>query len=48
MDFAGFNAGFRQVFGTAENSETLARSTIQVAALVGPKFLIQLEVIAAK
>ena len=35
MDFPGVNEGFRQFFGTAENPNTVARSTFQVAALVG-------------
>lgn len=48
MDFAGFNAGFRDYFGTEENPNTLARSTVQVAALVAPYFLVELEVVAAK
>jgi 2-iminobutanoate/2-iminopropanoate deaminase len=48
MDFAGMNEGFRQFFGTAENPATVARSTVQVAALVGPQFLVEIEAIAAK
>lgn len=48
MDFAGANAGFREFFGTAANPETVARSTFQVAALVGPYYLIEIEAIAAK
>lgn len=48
MDFAGVNEGFRAFFGTAENPETVARSTFQVAALVGPHFLIEIEAIAAR
>lgn len=48
MDFAGANEGFRQFFGTAENPSTVARSTFQVAALVGPHYLIEIEAIAAK
>lgn len=48
MDFAGFNAGFREFFNTDENPNTLARSTVQVAALVRPYFLIELEVVAAR
>lgn len=48
MDFAGANAGFREFFGTAENPNTVARSTFQVAALVGPYFLIEIEAIAAR
>lgn len=48
MDFAGANAGFREFFGTADNPNTVARSTFQVAALVGPHFLIEIEAIAAR
>ena len=48
MDFAGVNEGFRQFFGTAENSQTVARSTFQVAALVGQHYLIEIEAIAVK
>ena len=48
MDFAGMNDGFKQFFGTAENPNTVARSTVQVAALAGPAFLVEIEVTAAK
>ncbi len=48
MDFAGANEGFRQFFGTAENPNTVARSTFEVAGLVGPYYLIEIEAIAAK
>ncbi len=48
MDFAGVNEGFRQFFGTAENVNTVARSTFQVANLVAPMFLVELEVTAVK
>jgi enamine deaminase RidA (YjgF/YER057c/UK114 family) len=48
MDFAGVNEGFREFFKTAENPNTVARSTFQVAGLVGPHFLIEIEAIAAK
>jgi enamine deaminase RidA (YjgF/YER057c/UK114 family) len=48
MDFAGVNEGFRAFFGTEENPSTVARSTFQVAALVGPHYLIEIEAIAAK
>lgn len=48
MDFAGVNEGFRQFFGTAETPVTVARSTFQVAGLVGPYFLIEIEAVAAK
>lgn len=48
MDFAGMNEGFKQFFGTAENPGTVARSTIQIAALAGPAFLVEIEATAAK
>ena len=48
LDFAGANDGFKQFFGTAENPTTVARSTFQVAALVSPVYLIEIEAIAAK
>ena len=48
MDFAGMNDGFKQFFATAENPNTVARSTIQVAALAGPAFLVEIEATAAK
>ena len=48
MDFAGVNEGFRAFFGTEENPETVARSTFQVAGLVGPHYLIEIEAVAAK
>lgn len=48
LDFAGANEGFKMFFGTAENPTTVARSTFQVGALVGPYFLIEIEAIAAK
>ena len=48
MDFAGVNEGFRTFFGTAENPETVARSTFQVAGLVGPHYLIEIEAVAAR
>ena len=48
MDFAGVNAGYREFFGTAENPNAVARSTFEVAGLVGPYFLIEIEAIAAR
>lgn len=48
LDFAGANDGFKQFFGTAENPTTVARSTFQVAALVAPMYLIEIEAVAAK
>ena len=48
MDFAGVNAGFREFVGTEENPLTTARSTFEVAGLVGPHFLIEIDAIAAR
>jgi enamine deaminase RidA (YjgF/YER057c/UK114 family) len=48
LDFAGFNAGYAQFFGTAENPAKPVRSTVQVAGLAGPYYLVELEVSAAK
>ena len=48
MDFAGMNDGFRRFFGSATNPETVARSTIQVSALAGPGFLVEIEAVAAR
>ncbi len=48
MDFAGFNDGYKQFFGTAENPNLVARSTVQVAALAGPAYLVEIEATAAK
>lgn len=48
IDFAGFNAGFKEFFGSADNANTVARSTFQVANLVAPMFLVELEVTAVK
>lgn len=48
MDFDGLNAGFEQYFNSPENPNTVARSAVQVAALAGPAFLVEIEVIAAK
>ncbi len=48
MDFAGMNEGFKMFFGTTENPNTVARSTVQVAALAAPAFLVEIEATAAK
>ncbi len=48
MDFGGMNEGFKMFFGTPENPGTVARSTVQVAALAGPAFLVEIEATAAK
>ena len=48
MDFAGMNAGYREFFGSTDNPERVARSTVQVAALVDPHLLVEIEATAAK
>ncbi|MET0401528.1 MAG: RidA family protein [Cystobacter sp.] len=48
MDFAGFNDGYKMFFGTAENPNLVARSTVQIAALANPNWLIEIEATAAR
>jgi 2-iminobutanoate/2-iminopropanoate deaminase len=48
LDFKGFNDGYKQFFGTTDQPNLVARSTVQVAALVAPQFLIEIEATAAK
>ena len=46
MDFAGMMEGYNSFFGTLENKP--ARVTMQVASLVGPTMLAEIEVQAAR
>ncbi|HEX7852373.1 MAG TPA: RidA family protein [Sphingobium sp.] len=48
QDFAGFQTAYRQFFGTAEQPNIVARSTVQVAGLANPGFLVEIEATAAK
>ena len=48
MDFAGMMAAYTQFYGTAEQPNKPSRATVQVAALAGPGYLVEIEVIAAK
>ena len=48
LDFAGLMAGYTKFFGTADQPNKPARSAMQVAALVVPGPLVEIEVIAAK
>jgi enamine deaminase RidA (YjgF/YER057c/UK114 family) len=48
MDFAGFNEGYKMFFGTKDNPNLVARSTVQVTALAAPYFLVEIEATAAK
>jgi enamine deaminase RidA (YjgF/YER057c/UK114 family) len=44
MDFEGFMAAYSQFFGTPEQPNLPARSTVQVAGLVAPGMLVDIEV----
>jgi 2-iminobutanoate/2-iminopropanoate deaminase len=48
IDFANMNASFGQFFGTKEQPNKPARSAFQVANLVGPGYLLEIEMIAVK
>ena len=48
MDFAGMMRGYRAFFGTADQPNKPARSTMQVGGLVDPGWLVEIEVTAAK
>ena len=47
LDFAGMNAAYGKFFGTADQPNKPARSTVQVAALVAAGALLEVEVQAA-
>lgn len=48
MDFAGMMAGYTQFFGTAQQPNKPARTTVQVSALANPGLLVEIEVLVAK
>ncbi len=48
MDFKGFNDAYKMHFGTTEQPKVVARSTVQVAALAAPMYLIEIEAVAAR
>ena len=48
LDFAGMNSEYVKYFGTKDQPNKPARSAMQVAALVAPWALIEVEVIAVK
>jgi enamine deaminase RidA (YjgF/YER057c/UK114 family) len=48
LNFPGLMAGYSQFFGTADQPHKPARSAVQVAALVAPGALLEVEVIAVK
>ena len=48
MDFAGMMTAYREFFGTAAQPNKPARSTMAVAGLVDPGWLVEIEATAAK
>lgn len=48
MDFAGFMEGYTQFFGTEDQPNLPARSAMQVAGLVNPGWLVEIEVVAVR
>ena len=48
MDFGGFMEGYSQFYGTADQPNLPVRSTMQVAALANPSFLVEIEVTAVR
>jgi len=48
LDFQGMNAAYNKYFGTADQPNKPARSTVQVAALVTPGALLEVEVQAVR
>jgi enamine deaminase RidA (YjgF/YER057c/UK114 family) len=48
MDFAGFMEAYTQSFGTKEQPNLPARSTVQVAGLAAPGMLVEIEVTLAR
>jgi enamine deaminase RidA (YjgF/YER057c/UK114 family) len=48
MDFEGMMAAYTQYFGTKEQPNVPARSTVQVAGLVSPGMLVEIEIQLAK
>ena len=48
MDFTGMMAAYTQHFGSATQPNKPARSTVQVASLVAPGALVEIEVIAVR
>ena len=48
FDFAGFNRGFAQFFGTEENPMKPVRSVVEIAGLVVEGWLVEIEIRAAR
>jgi enamine deaminase RidA (YjgF/YER057c/UK114 family) len=48
MDFKGMMAAYNQHFGTPDQPNRPSRTTVQVAGLVAPGLLVEIETVAAK
>lgn len=48
VDFSGFMKGYTQFFGTKEQANLPVRSAVEVAALINPGWLIEIEVSAVR
>ncbi len=48
LDFSGMNEAYQQYFGSATQPNKPARATVQVAALVVPEALVEIEVVAVR
>lgn len=48
LDFAGFNEGYSQFFGTADNPNKPVRSFVEIADLVVDGWLVEIEIRAAR
>jgi enamine deaminase RidA (YjgF/YER057c/UK114 family) len=46
LDFKGFSEAYASFFGTSEQPNLVARTTVQVAALANPGFLVEIEATA--
>ena len=48
MDFMGMMGGYTKYFGTADQPNKPARTTVQVASLANPAFMVEIDVVAAR
>ena len=48
LDFAGFNEGYSEVFGTDENPNKPVRSFVEIKDLVVEGWLVEVEIRAAR
>ena len=48
LDFAGFNAGYAEFFGTSENPNKPVRSFVEIKDLVVEGWLVEIEIRAAR